>query len=63
MKSREQFILLTVAVIGVLAMQIGLYELVRGTARHLVFTLLALGSTMALIGFDGYRRIEDEEEA
>lgn len=61
MKSREQFVMLSVAIIGVLGMQVGLYELVRGSGRALVFTLLVGGSTLALIGFDRYRKIEDEE--
>ena len=61
MKSREQFVMLSVALVGVFGMQIGLYELVRGSAQALVFSLLVGGSALALIGFDRYRKIEDEE--
>jgi hypothetical protein len=61
MKSREQFIMLSVALVGLFAMQIGLYELVRGSDRLLVFPLLVGGSDLALFGFDRYRTIEDED--
>lgn len=61
MKSREQFVMLSVALVGLFAMQVGLYELVRGSERWLVFTLLVGGSALALFGFDRYRKIEDEE--
>jgi hypothetical protein len=61
MKSREQFVMLSVAIVGLFAMQVGLYELVRGSDRLLVFPLLVGGSVLSLLGFDRYRTIEDEE--
>ena len=62
MKSREQFYALTAALAGIVGMQIGLYELVQGKPVIPVYALLICGSTMALLGFDRYRRIEDQEE-
>lgn len=63
MKSREQFIMLTVGFVGVLGIQIGLYEFIQDRSSTLVYVLLVVGSILALVGFDRYRNIEDEEEA
>jgi hypothetical protein len=61
MKSREQFIMLTIGFIGVLGIQVGLYEFLQDRSSALVYILLVVGSILALVGFDRYRNIEDEE--
>jgi len=57
---RKQLVMLAVGVVGVLGIQIGLYELVKGSASpQLIYGMLGLGSVLALSGFDYYRRVED----
>ncbi|MEM1359500.1 MAG: hypothetical protein AAGF89_14940 [Bacteroidota bacterium] len=52
--------MLAIGVVGVLGIQIGLYELIKGQAPlMMVYSMLGLGSALALVGFDYYRRVED----
>lgn len=57
---RKQLVMLAIGVVGVLGIQIGLYELIKGQAPlMMVYSMLGLGSALALVGFDYYRRVED----
>ncbi|MEL6670482.1 MAG: hypothetical protein AAFY36_10095 [Bacteroidota bacterium] len=62
-RSQEKSYVLLAAIIGVLAMQVGLYELVKGTNLPMVYLTLGAGSLLAYKGFDKYRKMEDEERA
>lgn len=60
--NRKQIVMLAVGVVGVFGIQIGLYELIKGQAPlMLIYSILGLGSLLALIGFDYYRRVEDSQ--
>jgi len=50
-------------VIGIFGIQIGFYELVKGTAPwYTIYGLLAIGFACAFMGFGAYRQIEDEQD-
>ncbi|MEM8584261.1 MAG: hypothetical protein AAGF87_08330 [Bacteroidota bacterium] len=62
-RARHKSYVLIAAVTGVLAMQVGLYELIKGTRPWLVYLTMGCGSVLAYLAFDKYRKLEDEEQA
>lgn len=59
---REQKIAVVIIVIGVLGIQVALYELIKGNlGLTIIYPMLIIGSFLAYKGVDKYRRIEDQE--
>lgn len=47
--------------IGILGIQLGLYELIQGLAYPKAYGMLFVGSFLALVGFGRYKSIDEEE--
>ncbi|MEM6398514.1 MAG: hypothetical protein AAF741_19350 [Bacteroidota bacterium] len=62
-RAKHKSYVLIAAVAGVLGIQVGLYELIKGTNLPMVYLTLSCGSLLAYLAFDKYRKLEDEDRA
>ncbi|MTB50605.1 hypothetical protein [Lewinella sp. W8] len=62
MRTKEQVTMVCFGLVGIMGIQLGLYELIQGLAYPKAYGMLFIGSVLTLTGFGRYKRIQEEED-